>query len=220
MDVSPELFTKKEIMKPSSHIQFLRSPRDHGQSSSTIPFDCTLDDLYNHPHCPKIIKESLEKHVSWQTRCETDIKRALRAGGRLLAFRAALTVYGYEILPDESGIELNITNAGTAASYVRPTPTHIPIVAAFVKLSANQGSINDLSIALTGIEQRAFTTLDTTSLLQLHADVEVLMGPVKQLLAEYPGFTDFNGSAEYRLAIAKVAIERALQTCLEEAIND
>ncbi len=207
-------------MKPITHIQFFRSPRDHGHSSSTIPFDCTLDDLYNHPHCPAMIKESLEKHVSWQIRCETDIKRALRAGGRLLAFRAALTVYGYEILPDESGIELNITDAAAAASYVRPTPAHTPVVAAFAKVSKTNEHIKDIAISLIGIEQRVITTLDTTSLSQLPVDVRILMGPIDEALAAYPGYSDFNGSAEYRLAMAKVSIERALQTCLEEVNHD
>jgi hypothetical protein len=207
-------------MKPITHIQLLRSHRDHGQSSSTIPFDSTLDDLYNHPHCPAIIKESLEKHVSWQIRCETDIKRALRAGGHLLPFRAALTVYGYEILPDESGIELNITDAATAASYVRPTPAHTPVVAAFAKVSKTSGHIKDIAISLIGIEERAITTLDTTSLNQLPVDVRILMGPIDEALATYPGYSDFNGSAEYRLAMARVTIERALQNCLVEGTHD
>ena len=207
-------------MKPSSHIQFLRSPKDHGHSSSTIPFDCTLDDLYNHPHCPAIIKESLEKHVSWQIRCETDLKRALRAGGRLLPFQAALTVHGYDILPDESGIELNITNAATFASYVRPTPAHIPIVAAFVKLASKDGRIEHVAIALTGIKEKVVTTLDTTSLNQLPAEVDSLMGQLDDLLAPFPGYTDFNGSAEYRLAMAKVTIDRAFQACLQEVNHD
>jgi hypothetical protein len=207
-------------MKPITHIQFLRSPRDHGHSSSTIPFDCTLDDLYNHPHCPEVIKESLEKHVSWQVRCETELKRALRAGGQLLPFRAALTVYGYEILPDESGIELNITDAATAASYVRPTPAHSPVVAAFAKVSKTKEHIKDIAISLIGIEERAITTLDTTSLNQLPVEVRILMGPINEALAGYPGYSDFNGSAEYRLAMAAVTIERALQTCLEEVTHD
>lgn len=207
-------------MKPSSHIQFLRSPREHGQSSSSIPFDCTLDDLYNHPHCPAIIKESLEKHVSWQIRCETDLKRALRAGGRLLPFRAALTVYGYEILPDESGIQLNITNAATAASYVRPTPAHLPIVAAFVKMSSNKSYIENISIALTGIEERAITNLDTTSLRQSPATAESLMEPISKILAGFAGYSDFNGSAEYRLAMARVTIKRALKICFQEVNHD
>lgn len=207
-------------MKPSSHIQLLKSPREHGHSASSIPFNCTLDDLYNHPHCPKIIKESLEKHVSWQIRCETDIKRALRAGGRLLPFRAALSVYGYDMLPDESGIQLTITEAATAAAYVRPTPTHIPIVSAFVKVSTAEDRIKEMTIALTGIEERSITSLDTTSLKQSPAEITAMMKSIDQLLSGYTGYSDFNGSAEYRLAMAKVAIERALTSCLQEVDHD
>ena len=188
----------------------------HGIGTLSVPGDCTLEELYAHPDCPHIIKQSLEKHVSWQMRCETPLYRGLRLKNQYLQFRAAMALYGVEPIEEEETLALTIGESLTGFSMVRPTPTHTPIVSSFVRVLLEDKTVKECTIALTGIEKRQITLADANALIGKPLSDGMIKTFADEVSNRYEGFSDFNGDAEYRKAMIAVTLERALQEVKHE----
>lgn len=180
---------------------------------------CSLEELHNHPQCPRIIKATLETHVSWQMRCETLLHQALNLKNQFLPFRAAVAVYGVEGIDKNGSITMTIDDARTGFSMVRPTPAHTPIVTAFVHLHQSGEIVEECKIAITGIEKRKLTLPEPTALHGLLLSSEEVDNWSKDIIQQYQGFDDFNGSEEYRKAMAIVSIQRAFAMAAQEVNN-
>lgn len=197
-------------------ITFTPNEQDGAIGKLTVSGKCTLEQLYNHPNCPKLIKQTLDTHVNWQMRCETPIHLALNLKNKYLPFRAAMAVYDIEDIEKDESIELILSDDSTTSSMVRPTPSHTPIVATFVRIKLNGGIVEDCSIAASGIEKRRISQVNPKPLLGQKLTIESTSKFASQVSQQFAGFDDFYGSADYRKAMLKVTLERALQEVLHE----
>lgn len=201
-------------------ITFTPSSENKHYGKLFLPGGCSLEDLYNAPQCPLIIKETLEKHVSWQVRVETPIHLALGLKNHFLQFRAAMALFGVADITEGESVELLIEEARFGSSMVRPTPAHTPIVGSFARIILDQDVIKTCNLSITGIEKRRVTIPDTTELTGKDLLDLDFKSVAKSISSRYPGFSDFNGTAEYRQAMLAVTLERALIHCSEEVNHE
>lgn len=192
-------------------ITFTPSAEDTQAGKLSIPGTCSLEQLYTHPNCPAAVKATLDKHVHWQSRCETPLYLGLKLKNEFMLFRAAMSVFGVSHISEEEAVNLEIGSGRVGYSLVRPTPAHTPIVGAFVRINLEEETVQDCIVALIGIEKRRLTLPDTQSMVGKMLTDELLDDYAKLVSDHYAGFDDFNGTAEYRKAMVKVTLQRALQ---------
>ena len=192
-------------------ITFIPNAENPNSGKLRIQGNCSVEELYNHANCPKLVKETLEKHVHWQVRCETPIHRALNLKNQFLSFRAAMAVYGIGDIDKGEEIMLKTGSWHTGSSMVRPTPAHTPLVSSFVRLKMEGGRILKARVALTGIEKRRLTKPETDRLIDQELTNGLIQKYAKNISEQYDGFDDFKGKADYRKSMISVTLERALQ---------
>ncbi|MEE4195223.1 MAG: hypothetical protein V2J07_08500 [Anaerolineae bacterium] len=193
-------------------ITFIPAAEHAGIGKLCIPGVCTLESLYRHPNCPPLVKETLEKHVTWQMRCETPVHLALNLKNQYLPFRAAMAVFGVGDIDETEDVRLEITQDPTSSSMVRPTPAHKPTVSAFVRIKLNDsGIVQDCVVALTGAENRRLSLPDTQMLVGKNLSKSVIQEFSNNVSEHYPCFKDIYGSESYRKAMIAVTLERALK---------
>ncbi len=193
-------------------ITFIPTAEHAGFGKLCIPGVCTLESLYRHPNCPALVKETLEKHVTWQMRCETPVHLALNLKNQFLPFRAAMAVFGIDDIDETEEVQLEITQDATSSSMVRPTPAHKPIVSAFIRMKLNDNHIiEDCVVALTGAENRRLSLPDTKMLVGKKFSEALIKEYSTHVSDHYPCYKDIFGSEAYRKAMIAVTLERALQ---------
>jgi hypothetical protein len=201
-------------------ITFTPSSEDERFGKLIIPGECSLEELYQNPHCPLIVKETLEKHISWQVRVETPVHLALGLKNQYLQFRAAMALFGVEDIVEGEAVEFSVEEANFGSSMIRPTPAHTPIVASFAKLTIENEVIKACSLALTGLEKRRISLPDTSEATGKPLTADSIQSIAQKISAQYEGFSDFNGTAEYRRSMAVVTLERALNQCAMEVSHE
>ena len=178
---------------------------------------CTLDDVYQHPLTPPILKSTLEKMVTWHARNETTVDNAIRSHHRFPQFQAYLLATGSNTEGEALQIPIGYQNVSVQYADVRATPADEPIVSAFVCLQKSAQKITGLRIVITGAHIESPYLLDTSNQLIVNnantAAIDKLMELVE---TELQPESDYLGSAEYRLAMAKVTVKRAFHHCLED----
>jgi hypothetical protein len=197
-------------------VTFEANPNDNHSGYLRIAPDCTLDQLYQYSQCPPMLHNTLHKMVSWHTRNETSIEKALRSLHRFPQFQACLMVL--EMTETEEGYLLAIgaENIRLGYSEIRATPADEPIVAAYISISIEDGHIARCRAAVTGAHTKSPYLLEgTENLTGKKMDGETrdrLLSMVDQELAPE---ADYQGSVEYRRAMVQVAVKRAYQQCVE-----
>ncbi len=208
------------------------------QETWSIEADASLQSVLDDAGCPSLLRRALTGALSWQTRNETSVRRALTAPriapqwvAALLALGATVTVKG-----DDGPTEVPLAKMGSSrphalhvgpggvkwgAAHVGRTPADTPIVAAVAGVEVAGGVVQQARVALTGVwpepvrlaeapAQLVGRPLDETS-------IQAVAGAVEKEVAPQG---DFRGSEEYRRAMAGVLTRRALEACLCEETGD
>lgn len=198
-------------------VYFEPDPDDSSAGHLFISKHCVLDDLYQHPQTPIILKNTLEKLVTWHVRNETTVGKALRSTNHFPQFQGYIHALGIDTTDQYLSIPLGYGHLHIHYADVRPTPADEPIVSAFVCIKIIDAIIQDIGVTVTGAHSVSPYKIQSTKLLTGKP-------PVSNLLHSLMGFvddelkpeSDYRGSSEYRLAMAKVVIKRAFLQCVEE----
>ena len=209
---------------------------DRAKAIWTIDTNAPLQSVLDSPQCPPLLRQTLTGALSWQTRNETPVRRALRAPRIAPQWVAALLALGTTVTVEEdAGPEkvpltvgaglprphaLHVPLVGGVRwgeAHVARTPADEPIVAVVAVVEVDDGVVRQARVALTGVwpepvrlaeapAQLVGGPLDETSIRAVAAAVEEEVTPRG----------DFLGSEEYRRAMAGVLTRRALDQCLRQ----
>jgi len=206
----------------------------------SIAADAPLQSVLDSPECPSLFRQALTGALSWQTRNQTPVGRALRSSqiapqwvAALLALGATVTVEGKE-MPLEMALQQQERDLSTVhiplphgegmkwgEAHVARTPADDPIVAVVAVVEMDSSVVQQARVALTGVWPEAIRLaeapsrlvggpLDKSSIREAAAAVEEEIAPEG----------DFRGSAEYRRAMAGVLTRRALEACLRQEVEN
>jgi len=209
-------------MESFNCIQFTPSQSSGGGGLLTIQLECSLDELYRFPHTPSVVKDTLEKMVSWHTRNENTISQAIKSRHRFPQLQAVLLGLGYSVTDNCVQILLPNANHRCAASDVRSTPADEPIVSAAIGVDIDQSqTIKTARLVFCGAHAQSPYLLKCADMLvgQPFA-VHTIDLVIEAMTTELSPKADYQGSAEYRLAMAAVTLKRAWTQCVEEMLND
>jgi CO/xanthine dehydrogenase FAD-binding subunit len=205
-----------------------------------IATDAPLQSVLDRPDAPPLLRQTLTGALSWQTRNETPVRRALRSPriapqwmAALLALGATVTVEG-EAGPEEVALAVGTglprlhalhvpRTEGTrwGAAHVARTPADEPIVAAVAVVEMTGGIVQQARVALTGVWPEAVRLAEAPARLVGGPLDETSIGAVAVAVEEEVAPTeDFMGSEEYRRAMAGVLTRRALEQCLHQEAGD
>jgi CO/xanthine dehydrogenase FAD-binding subunit len=207
----------------------------------SVDADAPLQSALDSPGCPPLLRQTLTGVLSWQTRNETPIRRALTAPrvapqwvAALLALGATVTVEG-DAGPAEVSLEsllqrraegrasaLHVRVGGLrwGEAHIARTPADEPIVAAVAVVEAAEtavdyGVVHHARIALTGVWPEPVRLAEAPAQLVGGALDEAGIRAVAEAVEkEVAPRGDFLGSEEYRRAMAGVLTRRALEGCL------
>ena len=218
-------------------------------SGWTIETDTSLQSVLDSPECPPLLRQTLTGTLSWQTRNETPVRRALRSPriapqwvAALLALGATVTVEGDagpEDVPLAVGAgfprphALHVPRRGLPPASGGPggvrwgearvarTPADEPIVAAVAVVETDDGVVQQARVALTGVWPEAVRLAKAPAqLVGGPLDEESIRAVAAAVEKEVTPKGDFLGSEEYRRAMAGVLTRRALEQCLRQETGD
>jgi CO/xanthine dehydrogenase FAD-binding subunit len=221
-------------------IQVQSRALDGAQQSLRLAAEVSLDAIFESPHTPALLRNTLSGWISWQKRVETNVARALFSPGLAPEWFASLLALGARVvflenheaalvdcLPwtDESRdkvaairLPLEVPGRVWGEAYVRRTPADEPIVAAIATVDLNKGKVQHARLALTGVWPGHARLVKATELLLGHRLTSESITTVVQAVGEEVSpRDDFRGSAAYRLAMAGVVTRRALTACMNGA---
>ena len=202
-----------------------------------LPAQSSLEDVYQNPHCPDILRSTLQSIV-WQRRVEYKIERVMLSPNLAPSWAAALLALGAKIHFSETGetnpLEKFLYRAGSQSQKfsgvlvpvhipgrvcriqeVSRTPSEPPIVFAAVVLQIEQDFIHQARIAFTGVWPKTTRLAKAADLLLDKALSEELIEKVASAVEqEVNPADDFLGGITYRKAMARVLTRRALLECL------
>ena len=202
-----------------------------------IEADAPLQAILERNGCPPMLRETLGGALSWQTRNETAVRKALASPriasqwvAALLALGATVTVDG-EDGPAQVPLRDVVAHAGgrVSALHVAPgspgtrwgeahvarTPADPPIVAAYATVELVDGLVRSVRVALTGAWPDPVRLAEApASLIGGALDTASIAAVAEAVEAEVAPKGDYLGSEEYRRVMAGVLTRRALAQCL------
>lgn len=217
---------------------------DHVRQAWSIDPSTSLQSVLGSPECPPLLRHALTGTISWQTRNETLVGRALRTSlvapqwvAALLALGATVTAEreaGPQEVPLEALLRREVQGQVTALhvpvgnthrrwgeAHVARTPADEPIVAAVAVVWLQDGAVKDARVALTGVWPEPVRLAEAPARLVGgpldDASIRAVAQAVEQEVAPSG---DFLGSEEYRRAMAGVLTRRALEACLRQEAGD
>ncbi len=198
----------------------------------SIDADVPLQAIVDDPESPPLLRQALLRTLSWQTRNEATVRRALAAPRIAPQWMAALLALGAVVVVDRKELPVaeGVPRSGVTRlrirwgedlwwgeAHVSRTPADEPIVAAFAVLKVKGGIVRAARIALTGAWPEAARLADSPAQLVGGPPDEARIRAVATAIEqEVMPKGDFMGSAEYRRAMAGVMARRALEACLEQ----
>ena len=208
----------------------------------SIVADAPLQSVLDAPECSPLLRQALTGAMSWQTRNETPVRKALTSPriapqwvAALLALGATVSAErgeGTEEIPLEAllyqggkgrATTLHVPPGGPDRRWgearVARTPADEPIVAvvAVVAVEADNLTVRQARIALTGVWPKSVRLAEAASYLAGRSlDETSRQAVVEGVEKEIAPKGDFLGSEEYRRAMAGVLTHRALEQCLRQ----
>jgi len=208
----------------------------------SIDADSPLQSVLDAPECSPLLRRTLTGAISWQTRNETPVRKALTSPriapqwvAVLLALGATVSVergegteeVSLEALLHQGGkgraTTLHVPPGGPGRRWgearVARTPADEPIVAvvAVVDVEVDDLTVRQARIALTGVWPKSVRLAEAASYLVGRSLDETSMQAVAEgVEKEIAPKGDFLGSEEYRRAMAGVLTHRALEQCLRQ----
>jgi len=210
----------------------------------SVDADASLQSVLDSPECPSLLRQTLTGVLSWQTRNETTVRRALMSPhivpqwvAALLALGATVTVDGDAgpvDAPLEALLQRKVEGRVSALhtppsppyeggggrvrwgeSLVARTPADEPIVSAIAVVEVEGGVVRQARVALTGVWPEPARLAAAPARLVGSSLDEVDFLPVAAAVEEEVAPRgDFRGSEEYRRAMAGILARRALEQCL------
>ncbi|MFC2030533.1 FAD binding domain-containing protein [Chloroflexota bacterium] len=203
-----------------------------------IGADASLQEAFDSPDCPLLLRLALNGALSWQERNRRQVGRALVSPSIAPQWSAALLAFGATVkIEGDSGplevpledvihrrakgeaVSLIVETAGkrTGEAHVGRTPADEPIVAAVAAVEVEGELVSSARIALTGAWQTPVQLADAPAqLIGRSLDEEGIQAVAGAVETEVSPRDDFRGSEEYRRAMAGVLTRRALAQCLQE----
>lgn len=209
----------------------------------SIDTDASFQLVLDSPECPSLLRQTLTGALSWQTRNQALVGRALRSSqiapqwvAALLALRATVTVEGKEmpletalqrVEGDLSTVHIPLPHGGGregrrwwGEAHVARTPADDPIVAAVAVVEMDGSVVQHARVALTGVWPEAVRLAEAPSrLVGGPLDEDSIREAAAAVEEEVAPAGDFRGSAEYRRAMAGVLTRRALEACLRQEVK-
>lgn len=209
-----------------------------GRTWLQIPGEANLQAVYDAAACPPLLKRSFEIWMDWQRRSASGVQQALRAARLAPEFVAALyaldarIVSGNldgpvslaeamerkaEVLTGDWMVEVPVcpANQETAFEAVKRTPADDPITAAACAVEFDGTNATRLGLAVTGVQRGGAVPVDTGSLAGAELTEQRIQDFVNNVEFEGKLLDDFQGSKEYRAAMVKVVMRRALTACAQ-----
>lgn len=207
----------------------------------TIETDVPLQSVLDSPECPPLLRQPLTGALSWQTRNETPVHKALRSPriapqwmAALLALGATVTVDG-DAGPEDVALAvgawsprphaLHVPSGGPGQrwgeAHVARTPADEPIVAAVAVVEMAGGIVQQARVALTGVWPETVHLAEAPArLVGGPLDETSIRAVAEAVVMEVAPTGDFMGSEGYRRAMAGVLTRRALEQCLHQEARD
>ncbi len=203
----------------------------------SIDADAPLQSVLDSPECPPLLRQTLTGTISWQTRDEKPVWRALTSPRVAPQWVAALLGLGATVTvergdgPDEvplavgAGLPrphaLHVPLGGPGRrwgeAHVARTPADEPIVAALAVVEMDGSAVHQARVALTGVWPEPVRLAEAPSrLIGGLLDEERIRAVAEAVEKEVAPKGDFRGSEEYRRAMAGVLTRRALEQCLHQ----
>jgi CO/xanthine dehydrogenase FAD-binding subunit len=204
----------------------------------------SLQAVLDSPDCPPLVCEALTGALSWQTRNETPVWRALKSPRVAPQWVAALLALGATVTvergdgPTEVSLDallqrrvegrisaLHLPRGGPGRRWgqaqVARTPADEPIVAAIVVVEVDNGVVRQARLALTGAWPEPARLVEPSArLVGGPLDAEHIQAVAEAVEAAVEPQGDFLGSEEYRRAMAGVLTRRALERCRRQEARD
>lgn len=200
-----------------------------------------LQDLYDSPECPELLRTSLAGSISWQQRCEITVQQALLSPNLAPLWISTLLACGARVsFPDPSSgesllasflkrsdprhgeleavlIPLDVPGRLWGSAQMGRTPADRPIVAAVAVVDLSRDRIRQARLALSGVWQQHVRLAESTQqLIGERLSPESIQQVAAAVRREVQPASDWLGSVEYRKAMAGVLASRALHGCLEQ----
>jgi CO/xanthine dehydrogenase FAD-binding subunit len=213
------------------------TPAGAGEAWS-IDADAPLQAVLDSPGCPPLLRQMLTGAIPWQIRNEKLVRRALTSPrvapqwvAALLALGATVTVEGESgrtDVPLEALLQrraegkvsaLHVRTGGVrwGEAHIARTPADEPIVSAVAGVELDDGAVRQARVALTGVWPEPVRLAEAPSQLTGGPLDEGRIRAVAEAVEkEVAPKGDFQGSEEYRRAMAGVLTCRALKGCLRQ----
>ncbi|MBI5671348.1 MAG: FAD binding domain-containing protein [Chloroflexi bacterium] len=202
---------------------------------------CSLQQVAGLPGLPEVMRRSLTRAIPLNQRNGTSVGESLVQPARFPEWVAALVAHDiaiHQLLPNGDTVTFAASDAipqpsnrdlwqgiitgisippleasdSLGAAYVARTPADQPIVCAAVFLRLDgSGCVETVFPALSGVSESPVTTV----MLPLNGQ-SLTEAAISRAVDSVSGLTpvsDHNGSAEYRVAMARVLLHRALLEC-------
>lgn len=206
-----------------------------------IDTNTPLQSVLDNPKCPQILRQALTGPISWQTRNETSVQKALTSPrvapqwmAALLALGATVTVEGDagtekmpltvgagSLRPHTLHIPPSDPNQRWGEARVARTPADEPIVAAVAVVEIDGDIVRQARVALTGVWPEPVRLAQAAAqLVGNPLDEANIRAVAEGVEKEVAPRGDFRGSEEYRRAMAGVLTRRALEQCSQQEASD
>ncbi|MFQ6100927.1 MAG: FAD binding domain-containing protein [Anaerolineae bacterium] len=204
--------------------------------------EAPLQMVLDRPDTSPLLRQTLTGVLSWQTRDETPVRRALTSPRIAPQWVAALLALGATVTMDRenesaevpleallqrkvegkvSTLHVGVGRLRWSEAHVSRTPADEPIVAAIAVVKMDGDIVHQARVALTGVWPEPVRLAETPGQLVggplSEASIRAVAEAVRE---EVEPKGDFHGSEEYRRAMASVLTRRALQACLDQEEGD
>lgn len=206
-----------------------------GSQALKCSMDVLLDELFNMPDLPEVIKLAMSGAVSWQVRNETSVSRFLAGPSQFPALALALLVSDTLVLVDgaQQGMDLHeylqakerwepmalllrvaVPGRKLSAARVGLTPTGEGIVLAAAAITLEDGLVKGARLGLSGVwQKKQWMSMASEKLVGAPLSDEAIDAVVAAVLAEVDPISDYLGSMTYRRAMAGVLTRQVLEAC-------
>ena len=199
-----------------------------------------LQDVFDVPDCPDLLRSSLSGSVSWQQRGEITVQQAVLSPNLVPSWISALLAYGARLSfsdpltedsllasflrrsdPRPGGltavlVPLDVPGRFWGSAQMGRTPADHPIVTASAVVDVTEDRVRQARVALSGVWHEHARLIDSAELLiGVPFCEETIHRVAASVRREVRPVGDFLGSADYRRAVAGVLARRALEACLD-----
>jgi carbon-monoxide dehydrogenase medium subunit len=207
----------------------------------SIDADRSLQSVLDSPECPALLRRTLTGTLSWQARNETLVRQTIASPRIAPQWVAALLASGASVITDRldggGQIEVPLVIGGAllqpyalhvrleglcwGGAHIARTPADEPIVAAIAGVRLEDGIVQEVRVALTGVWPELVRLAEAPAQLVGGPLDEVRIQAVAEAVQEeVEPRGDFRGSVAYRQAMAGVLTRRALGACLHRGVED